>query len=193
MFYLIIKHVHQPLQLIRKLKVISNFRKSQELLRKNTDTSGNSYQNQILLTAKSSGEKKEFISQVIAEWFEKKPLKFLKLCRRRKMEKILLSLHKKKYKLGVYSDYPANDKLKALGIFNYFNTIVSSNDPEVTGFKPHTNGFRIAAQRMGLDPAEIIYIGDRPEVDGKGAEEAGMKYINISGNLEQQLSNLIEI
>ena len=193
MSLLLFKHINQPSQLIRKIKIIKQFRKSQELLRKNTDTSGNSYQNQILLTAKSSGETKEFISQVIAEWFEKKPLNFIKLCRRQKMVNILSSLREKGYKLGVYSDYPANDKLKAMGIFDHFQVIVCSNDPDVTGFKPHTNGFGLAAEKLGLDPAEIIYIGDRPDVDGKGAKDAGMKYINISENLEQQLSNLIKI
>lgn len=191
-FLLLIKNIHHPFLLIKKMTVIQNFRKSQELLRTNNDRSGNSYQNQIRLTSERTGESQEFISQTIVEWFEKQPLKYLKLCRRKRLENMLSSLQKQGYHLGVYSDYPANDKLHALGLGNYFTTIVSSSDPDVTGVKPHTNGFHVAAQRMGSATEEIVYVGNRPEVDGKGAVASGMKYLNISKNIEQELTRLIE-
>lgn len=87
---------------------------------------------------------------------------------------MLTTLRERGYRLGVFSDYPAADKLKALGVMHYFNTVVSSQDRGVRGFKPHTNGFGIAASRLGLSPGEVLYIGDRMEVDGRGAIAAGM-------------------
>ncbi len=93
------------------------------------------------------------------------------------MIRVLDTLDKKGFKLGVFSDYPVHDKLKALNMSDYFSVAVSASDPEVSGFKPNTTGFHVSAQKMGLKHSEIVYVGDRPEVDGIGAFNAGIPVI----------------
>lgn len=87
---------------------------------------------------------------------------------------MLATLRERGYHLGVFSDYPATEKLKALGVRDYFTTVVSSQDNEVRGFKPNTTGFGIAVSRLGLLPGEVLYVGDRLDVDGRGAKGAGI-------------------
>jgi FMN phosphatase YigB (HAD superfamily) len=49
-----------------------------------------------------------------------------------------------------------------------------ATDPDINAFKPHPKGFLHACARWGLPPAEVLYVGDRPEVDALGAVQAGM-------------------
>jgi putative hydrolase of the HAD superfamily len=50
---------------------------------------------------------------------------------------------------------------------------------DVNAFKPHPRGFLAAAERWGLAPDSILYVGDRPEVDAVGAAAAGMRCVVI--------------
>lgn len=171
---LLLSNFYNPRELFRKLKVIIQYRKSQELMR----TGGNQKEcdkNQIMYTAESTGEHPSYISAVIKEWFEERPLPFIPLCRKRGMKKAIYEWYKNGIRLGVFSDYPVEAKLNALGIAGFFTAIVSANDPDVHGFKPDTNGFAVAARKMGLAPSEVLYVGDREEVDGVGAINSGMK------------------
>ena len=45
---------------------------------------------------------------------------------------------------------------------------------EVGVMKPDPRIFRIALDRMGLDPAETVFVGDVPAVDVAGARAAGL-------------------
>ncbi len=168
-------HFSRPSELWKKLRVILQYRESQEILRKLPMAGIGNQKSQILLTARHTNESVSYISDVVEDWFEKKPLPFLRFCRRRELRESLSLLFQRGIKLGIFSDYPAENKLKALGISNLITTVVPSGNMEIYGFKPRTNGFKIAADKMGLDPAEILYVGDRPEIDGLGGSEAGMQ------------------
>lgn len=183
MFFLLVSlNFHNPKELLKKFKVIIYYRKAQETLRKSHGIQGENSNNQLMLTAEITGERPSYISEVVEEWFEKRPIPFIRLCRRRGLKHAFEIWHKKGLKLGVYSDYPVRkDKLHALGIYRFITTIVSANDSEVYGFKPKTNGFAIAAKKMGVRPSDILYVGDRPEVDGVGASEAGMRVMILKG------------
>ena len=174
-------NIHNPKELLRKAKVITAYRKAQENLRYSLQGSTNCSIRQIDLTLNNSGESHGYVSKTIIEWFEKRPLSFLRFCRRPGLNSVLYQLDQKGFKLGVFSDYPAQHKLLALKIYKYFSTIMSTNDPEVKGFKPKTNGFAVAARRMGLKPSEVLYVGDRAEVDGIGASAVGMPVVILKG------------
>ena len=64
-------------------------------------------------------------------------------------------------KLGVFSDYPAQEKLKALGLDSYVRLVLCSTDKEINAFKPHPRGYLRACEQWGLQPQEVLYIGDR--------------------------------
>jgi phosphoglycolate phosphatase/putative hydrolase of the HAD superfamily len=83
-------------------------------------------------------------------------------------------------KVGVYSDYPVQSKLQSLGIAKYVDAALSAADDSVIGFKPRSNGYRLVSTLLGLRPEEVLYVGDRPEIDGAGAAAAGMQTAIIS-------------
>ncbi|MDR1930213.1 MAG: HAD family hydrolase [Treponema sp.] len=75
-------------------------------------------------------------------------------------------------RLGVLSDFPPERKLELLGLGGLFDTALSS---EKTGsLKPQDRPFLLLARELGLDPAEILYVGNSPGYDAEGALAAGM-------------------
>jgi FMN phosphatase YigB (HAD superfamily)/2-polyprenyl-3-methyl-5-hydroxy-6-metoxy-1,4-benzoquinol methylase len=92
---------------------------------------------------------------------------------------LLTRLRLRGYRLGVYSDYPAQRKLEALAFPpTFFDAIVDSLSPDIDALKPHPKGFQEVCARMGLEPSAVIYLGDRLETDGAGASSAGMPFIH---------------
>jgi HAD superfamily hydrolase (TIGR01549 family) len=124
--------------------------------------------------AQRLGESRAHIESVVAEWIYQRPLKYLWLCQRRGLEAFLTFLESRGIQVGVFSDYPALDKLQALGLVRRISLALCATDPEINAFKPHPKGFLHACALWGLPPEEVLYIGDRPEVDAVGAANAGM-------------------
>jgi FMN phosphatase YigB (HAD superfamily) len=79
-------------------------------------------------------------------------------------------------RVAVYSDYPMLKKrMEALGL----NTTdkIHLYGPESFGAqKPAARPFLQIAKNMGLQPEEILVIGDREDTDGIGAFKAGMRF-----------------
>jgi len=186
--FLVLLNIYNPKELFRKAKVITGYRNAQEKLRYLCQGVSDCSIRQIDLTIHNTGESRDYVSETIIEWFEERPLPFLHFCQRRGLNFVLDFFHQNGFKLGVFSDYPPDEKLQALKVYKYFSTVVSVNDPEVKGFKPKTNGFTVAARRMGLQPSEILYVGDRAEVDGDGASEAGMLAVILKGLFDRKKS-----
>jgi HAD superfamily hydrolase (TIGR01549 family) len=129
---------------------------------------------QYVEAAKWIGEDRTQIESVVMEWIYQRPLKYLRLCRRRGLEAFLTFLESKDIQVGVFSDYPVLDKLQTLGLAERMSLALSATDPAINAFKPHPKGFLQACALWGLPSAEVLYIGDRPEVDAVGAAHAGM-------------------
>ena len=159
------------------MKVVIAYRKAQETLRRNDKMDANGYEAQIRLTSEMTGESAHFVRSQIRKWFEEIPLRFLSAFRRRRLVQVLKSMRLKGISLGVVSDYPSEKKLSSLGVRHFFQVVVTAQDPDIWGFKPFTNSFQVAAQRMGLLPREIVVVGDRPDADARGAERAGMRAV----------------
>lgn len=64
------------------------------------------------------------------------------------------------------------DNIKALGIENYFQTILVSEWEDVK--KPDSQIFIRAAGKLGVLPNECVFMGDHPENDVQGATNVGM-------------------
>ena len=64
------------------------------------------------------------------------------------------------------------EKLRALNISGYFDTVVISEDVGV--IKPDPRIFAIALERIGAQPREAVFIGDSWDNDIGGALSAGM-------------------
>ena len=81
------------------------------------------------------------------------------------------------YRLAVVSnsDGRAEEGLRAAGLREYFELVVDSHLVGVE--KPDPRIFQVALDRLGVSPAEAIYVGDIYEVDAVGARRAGMESI----------------
>lgn len=75
-----------------------------------------------------------------------------------------------------------NADLDRIGIRLHFAHHVCARDTGVA--KPDARIFTHAAERLGLLPAEILHVGDDPELDVVGAREAGLRtaWINRAGH-----------
>lgn len=81
-----------------------------------------------------------------------------------------------KYRLGLLSNYPDGDAIRAslakTGLDKYLNAVVVSGD---VGFvKPHPLPFEILTDALGAGPGEILFVGDNWLADIQGAKRAGM-------------------
>ena len=89
-----------------------------------------------------------------------------------------------RFRLGIISN--ANGTVRKsfarLGLGHFFETIVDSAEEGCE--KPDPRIFRVALNRMQLDPSEVAYVGDIFRVDIIGARGVGMRGIllDIHGN-----------
>jgi len=78
-------------------------------------------------------------------------------------------------KLGVITNGPIDwqsRKLRTLGLEPYFDDVIISDAVGVA--KPDAKIFRLALDRLGVAPAEAMYVGDHPQIDIAGARGAGL-------------------
>ena len=155
-------------------RVIATFRKTREQLRDEPDGGPPIVTRQYAAAAERLHSSTDEVERIVDEWMYRRPLKWLRYCRRRGLVGLLDWLERRGLRKGVLSDYPADDKLTALGLSGRFDLVVSSLDPDVNAFKPNPRGFLAAATKWGLDPSEVLYVGDRIDVDVPGARAAGM-------------------
>jgi len=91
------------------------------------------------------------------------------------VNRTLLTLLKKGLKLAVISDAPRQEawmRLCYLGLHHMFDTVIAFED---TGErKPSPVPFRLTLERIGIEPAEALMVGDWPERDIAGASELGI-------------------
>jgi HAD superfamily hydrolase (TIGR01549 family) len=81
----------------------------------------------------------------------------------------------KDYRLGVITNGPVQvqrQKFDAIGVNECFEVFIASG--EIGYHKPAIEIFRYALDRMGAEPGEAAMVGDFPELDVLGAQQAGM-------------------
>lgn len=91
---------------------------------------------------------------------------------------MLNSLKEKGYKVALITNGHHDlqyRKLDLLGLRYVFDEIIVSGDVSVE--KPDKEIFLIMAEKLGVKPSEMIYVGDHPVNDIKGAKSAGCKTI----------------
>lgn len=63
-------------------------------------------------------------------------------------------------------------KLRVLGVRDRFEAVLCA--AELGCSKPEAEAFHAACDALRLAPSEVAYVGDHPEIDGRGAAEAGL-------------------
>jgi len=181
-----------PWRFSKRLKALRTYRQAQERLRDSTEgLNGSLASAQLELAASATGLTKPEVQQLVENWMQRRPLKYLRFCRAKGLDLLLNFLDSRGVRMGVFSDYPAAAKLAALGVGGRFSPVLCASDADINAFKPHPRGFLRACETWGLSPADVLMVGDRPEVDAAGAAAAGMPCViigNPSGQRQQFLA-----
>ncbi len=88
----------------------------------------------------------------------------------------LKKLREKGLKLGIISDAPRNkawQRLIITGLENEFDFVITHSDTQE--FKPHPSAFTLALKKLGVLPNAVLFVGDNPSRDIKGAKAVGMR------------------
>jgi HAD superfamily hydrolase (TIGR01549 family) len=164
-----------PLELSRNAKTLLTFRSVQEGLRPLGHSTVPLMQLQFEETARRVNTTPDEVRRLVDEWMFRRPTKYLHRARRREVVAAVDMLARQKIHLGVLSDYPVDGKLDALGLSHAFPLRLCTTNADINAFKPHPRGLLRACERWGLRPAEVVYVGDRADVDAAAAAAAGMR------------------
>lgn len=110
-------------------------------------------------------------------WMNEAPLKAVRFFRRVKLIEGMKKIQYSGKKIIVYSDYTVKEKLEALEFSADY--VFWSNDSVINCMKPDSSGIMRAVKVIGLEGANILYIGDRFDRDGICAGNAGFDYMDV--------------
>lgn len=83
------------------------------------------------------------------------------------------ALKEKGYRLAILSDFPPEQKGDLWGLLPYCEQVLGTE--ALGALKPSKFPFGLLAQKMGVQPSEILYVGNSVRYDVIGANNAGMK------------------
>jgi FMN phosphatase YigB (HAD superfamily) len=115
----------------------------------------------------------ERVRELTEEWMERRPLRLLADCRLAHVDRLFEGLRACGKQVAVLSDYPAADKLQAMGL--QAHAVICATDPEIARLKPDPSGLRAILDRTGISPDRALMVGDRFDRDAEVARRAGVR------------------
>lgn len=91
-------------------------------------------------------------------------------------------LKSKGLKLGIISDgYPdiQRKKIKALGIENYFNAVIITDEYERNKRKPDPFCFKLILEKLNLLSSNVVFVGNNPRKDFSGTKSLGIVTVRV--------------
>jgi putative hydrolase of the HAD superfamily len=135
---------------------------------------------QIRRTAEARGLEPAVVEALAREWMIRRPLKWIARARKRELLAEIAEYRRLGGRTALVSDYPARDKLEALGALALFDVVVASGEPGgPSRLKPHPEGYLLAAAELGVAPERCLVVGDREDADGSAARAAGMAFRRV--------------
>jgi FMN phosphatase YigB (HAD superfamily) len=172
---------HAPWNVPRLWRMLSVFRHVREELR----LLGRAEEPLVRLQYTRAAERADVpvndMEAAVEEWIYRRPLKYLPRVVRAGMAGVLSGLAGYGLRIGAFSDYPVSDKLDAMGLRAMVSLELDATIESVNAFKPHPRGLEVACERWGLAPGDVLYVGDRAEVDAPGAAALGMPCAIVGG------------
>lgn len=158
---------------LKAVKVLRAFRECREALAANpvADFTVRQFED----PARVCGCPVEQVRMIVGEWIEQRPVAFLKVCRFTGITELFEQLRRSGIIIAVFSDHPASEKLKALGVTA--DLVVCAADPDVMALKPDPKGLCKILDATGVSPLRSVMIGDRYDKDWLAAKRAGMPAI----------------
>lgn len=117
------------------------------------------------------------VHQTIHYWMFKNPLDLLKQYVYRDVIDFANRLHAEGRHIYIYSDYPAEDKLKVMGV--EYDRLFYYGQPEIKEQKPSRKAMDYILSQIDCSPDRMIYVGDRNEKDMASADIASIQYYDI--------------
>jgi phosphoglycolate phosphatase len=152
------------------LRTLRTFRHVREAL--GDEENPDFMQAQYARTAQAHAKNKAAIATLTSDWLERRPLPFLAGCRYPHVKELFAALRQAGKQVAVFSDYPARDKLAALGLEAH--PVVTATDPEIGRLKPDPSGLLDILRRTQVPAARTLMIGDRFDRDAEAARRAGV-------------------
>lgn len=115
------------------------------------------------------------VQRVVETWMHERPLPYLAECRYPGVERVFEALKASGRTTAIFSDYPAETKMQALGL--KADLQVAATDPDVQRLKPCPLGLERVLERADVAPECCLYVGDRDERDGECARRLGVAYL----------------
>lgn len=150
------------------LRTLRTFRHVREELGNAPDVSF--LEAQYARTASRHNMTPQEVQSLATEWMEQRPLPLLAACRYAGVEELFAALRAQGKHIAVFSDYPALDKLEALGL--RADSVVCATDATIGRLKPDPAGLHEILRMSGAAPERAVMIGDRPDRDGAAARAA---------------------
>lgn len=116
------------------------------------------------------GRPAETVRALVEDWIEQRPLPLLRECRTAGADTLLARLARR-HVVAVFSDYPAEAKLAALGL----SARLAVSAEQVGRLKPDPAGLYHLMAEAGVPPERTLMIGDRDDRDGEAARRAGVR------------------
>jgi putative hydrolase of the HAD superfamily len=125
----------------------------------------------IAETAEATSMSPERVQAIVSEWIEARPLRYLRSCLYSGVPQLLAGLKRAGRQVGILSDYPATEKLAAMGLSAHH--VVAACD--VGLLKPHAMGLQSLMASAGATAGDTLFIGDRADRDGAAGQRAGVR------------------
>jgi HAD superfamily hydrolase (TIGR01509 family) len=162
------------------IKTLRRFRHEHELLRDDMTQDADPFRLQVTRTATALAKDPDVVERHVREWMVRRPLKWIAKAKNRTLLEEIRAFRDGGGHTALVSDYPARDKLAALGAEALFDVVVASGEPNgPPRLKPHPGGYLEAARRLGVAPEKCLVIGDRDDADGAAARAAGMAFRRV--------------
>ena len=178
MYYLL-----HPLK-FKDLIIIKNFRSLRENAK---DTNG-----LFDITAKKCNVSVSRVNEVIKKWIYENPIDALIASKDDTLLAIIDKLKANGKTVAIWSDYEADDKLKALKLSTDY--VYTAEQERVGELKPSPKGLNLIMSDLNVPKDKTIMIGDRMVKDGEAAIKAGCDYLILSKSKkkrEEQLKTLL--
>ena len=125
--------------------------------------------------AAETGYSETVLRSLVSQWIEVRPLPRLGAARVAGAAELFAALRARGIQIAVWSDYPVQEKLPALGL--HADHLLSALDPDVAALKPDPAGLLELIRRTGVTQGEVLMIGDRDSHDGAAARAAGVDFL----------------
>lgn len=174
LFALLSHYVLRPWK-FKELKMLRDFRHERE---KRSGQCGPDLENlQYEWCAQKGNYSIGHLKKVIEYWMFTHPNQYLLSCVYPGTESFFQVLKQNGYLIAIYSDYKAIDKMSAMNLLA--DLIVCSTDPHIDRLKPDPQALHYIESTLNVKPEECLFIGDRQELDGMCAENAGWQYLIV--------------